>query len=168
MSAPRPPYENPEEAAAATYCAALLSSCISETVLADLLTLSPEELLEDPRVIFERAGRIIKAVQMIRRDGSIMLRDFLSEAKRPANTKTLFDALNALPRKDHTIDGWRNIILVAVLLVKRYKLAHLTDAVEDITRKAHDEGKYSDEDDFRKLMAEMMVDKLQIMKLVVR
>lgn len=161
MSAPRPPYENSEEAATATYCAALLSSCISETVLADILKLSPEGLLEDPRVLFERAGRIFKAVQMIRRDGSIMLQDFLSQAKRPAYAKSVFDALDYLPKKGSAIDSWRNIILVAALLVKRYGLANLTHAAEDIIKKAHDEGKYPDEDDFKKLMAELMVAKGQ-------
>lgn len=38
-SAPRPPYLTAEQTAAARHCVALLASCISETILADLLTL---------------------------------------------------------------------------------------------------------------------------------
>lgn len=156
MSAPQPPYESSEEEAAATHCAALLSSCISDIILGDILTLSPEvELLEDPRAIFERTKRIFKAVQMIRRDGSILLRDILSEAKRPQSLDVVLNALSALPRKGDTSNSWRNIVLIAVLLAKRYGLALLTYATKDIIKRAHDEGEYLSEDDFRKLRAEM-------------
>lgn len=156
MSAPKPPYESSEEEAAATHCAALLSSCISDIILGDILTLSPEgELLEDPHVIFERTKRIFKAVQMIRRDGSILLRDILSEAKRPQGLDVVFNALNALPRKDNTLNSWRNIVLIAVLLAKRYDLATLTRAANEIIKRAHDEAEYLSEDDFRKLRAEL-------------
>lgn len=157
ISAPRPPYQNTEQAATATHCAALLASCISEIILADLLTLlsENEEDLEVPHVLFERVRRLVKAVQMVRMDGSIMLRDFLCEAKRPGTMRTLSYALDPVPGQGDASDRWRNLILVTALLVKRYKLAKLTDAAEDIIGKAHDEGKRPDEGDFKRLMDEL-------------
>ncbi|KAG6358113.1 hypothetical protein INS49_013997 [Diaporthe citri] len=156
-SAPWPLYDNLEEAASATYCAALLASCISEIILADILTLSSgKEDLEAPHVPFERVGRIVKAVQMVRKDGSILLRDFLCDAKSPATMTTLSNALDPAPGKGDDSDRWRNLILVTALLVKRYKLAKLTDAAEYIAGKAGDEGKYPDGGDFKRLMDELL------------
>lgn len=104
-------------------------------------------------------GQIVKAVQTVRRDGSITLRDFLCEAERPVNMRTVSSILNPAPREGDASDRWRNLILVTTLLVKRYKLAKLTDAAGAIIGKAHDKGKYSDKDDFKKLM-----DKLTVVK----
>lgn len=150
--------ENFEEAPAATYCAALLSSCISEQILADILTLSSDgKLPEDPHVIFERTMRTVKAVQMVRDTGSIRLRDVLFNSKRPDNAEILLGSLQALPRKDYTIENWRNIILVTALLFKRYNLVVLTSDMKETVRKAFDEGKYLDENDFKSLTNELMV-----------
>lgn len=105
--------------------------------------------------------QIVKAVQMVRRDGSITLRDFLCEAERPVNMRTLPSVLDPAPEEGDASDRWRNLILVTTLLVKRYKLAKLTDAAGAIIGKAHDEGNYSGEDDFKKLMDELTVVKGQ-------
>lgn len=156
-SAPWPLYDNLEDVASATYCAALLASCISDIILADLLNLFPEDgKLEVPHFLFERVGHIVKAVQMVRRDGSITLRDFLCEAERPANMRTLQSVLVPAPGEGDASDRWRNLILVTTLLVKRYKLAKLTDAAGAIVGKAHDEGKYPDKGDFKRLMEELL------------
>lgn len=162
MSGPQPDYQNPEQAAAAKYCAALLASCISEPILADIFTLSSDkEALEVPNVLFGRAGRVVKAVQMARKDGSINLRDFLSDAKRPGNVDVLFDAFTPVPGKYDGIDRWRNVILVALLLLQRNRLAGLTDAAESISEKAQDENEHLVEADFNKLIAELPVVKSQ-------
>lgn len=162
MSAPQPPYKSSEEDAAATHCAALLSSCISEIILGDILTLAPEgDFLEDPRVIFVRTERIFKAVRMVRKDGSIFLRDILSGEKRPQSLDMVCNALSALPRKGDTLNSWRNIILIAVLLIKRYDLAELTGATKDIIKRAHDESEYLSEDDFKKMMAGLTVPRVK-------
>lgn len=106
-------------------------------------------------------GQIVKAVYIVRRDGSITLQDFLCEAERPVNMRTLPSVLDPDPGEGDASDRWRNLILVTTLLVKRYKLAKLTHATGAIIGKAHDEGKYSGEDDFKKLMDELTVAKGQ-------
>ncbi|KAG8163777.1 hypothetical protein KVR01_007074 [Diaporthe batatas] len=106
-------------------------------------------------------GQIVKAVQMVRRDGGITLRDFLCEAERPVNMRTLSSVLDPATGEGDVSDRWQNLILVTTLLVKRYKLAELTDAAGAIVGKAHIEGKYSDEDDFMKLTEELKVVKGQ-------
>lgn len=158
ISGPQPDYQNPEQAAAATYCTALLASCISGPILADIFTLaSDKEALEVPKILFERARRVARAVQMARMDGSISLRDFLSDAKRPGSVDVILHALTPVPGKYDGSDRWRNVILVALLLVKRYGLARLTDAAERICEKAHDENQHVVEADFDNLLYELPV-----------
>lgn len=152
----------PEDAAVATYCAALLSSCISETILADVLTLSPEsEVSEDPYVIYERAERMFKAVRMIRNRGSTELQDIVAGARRLTreDKRMVSNALDTVSESfskiPDGIDGWRNLILITVLLVKRYDLANVTSAVRDIMNKAHDENELPVQRDFKKLAEEL-------------
>lgn len=171
-SAPRRPYGDPEkEAAQAAYCTALLASCISETILADILTIlliqSPRkettlsrerELPDEPYVLFEYAVQMVKAVQMIRKDGSNTLQDFLSGAQRPTKVEHVLGELDALPRKGDTLSSWLHIILIAVLLIKIYNLADLTGiAVQDIIERAHNLEDHLVESDFNKLKNELLV-----------
>ena len=173
VSAPRRPYQDFEDDAAAKHCAALLASCISETILADLLTillsLSPRkettltrerELPEEPLVLFEHAGRMVRAVQMIQKDGSNKLRDFLSGVQRPWKIEDVFHELEALPRKGDTLSSWLHITLIAVLLIKRYGLANLTGVdVQGIIERAHNVNDHLLGSDFYKLKAELLVAK---------
>lgn len=148
-----------EDAAVATYGAALLSSCISETILADLLTLSPE--VEDPYIIYERAERMFKAVRMIRNRGSTELQDIVAGARRLTreDKRMVSNALDTVSesfsKRPDGIDGWRNLILITVLLVKRYDLANVTSAARDIMNKAHDEKELPVQRDFKKLAEEL-------------
>lgn len=171
VSAPRQPYGDPgKDSAETTYCAAILASCISDTILADLLTIlltsSPRKettlsrergLPEEPYVIFEYAVRMVKAVQMIQKDGSNRLRDFWSGAQHPGNVENLLQELDALPRKGDTLSSWLHIILITVLLIKRFKLANLTGiAVQGIIERAHDLEDHLVENDFNKLKNELL------------
>lgn len=170
VSAPRLPYRDVEVKAAATHCTAILASCISETILSDLLTilltllprketiLSRErELPEEPHILFEQAGRMVKAAQMIRKEGSIKLQSFLFASERPASLKTLFDELDALPRKGYSTDRWLNVTLIAILLIKRYGLASLTPPdAQKIIERAHDVGDHLVESDFNLFKAEVV------------
>lgn len=159
-SVPRPTHQNAEQAATARHCAALLASCISEPVLADLLTLFPEtenENLEVPHILFERAKRTVQAIQMVREDSSTMLQDYLSKKKRPLTLMTLLIALDPPPGKSDTPDRWLNIIWVTSLLVKRYKLSKQANAADDFIEEAHNGDSHLDEQNFKQLRSALMV-----------
>lgn len=159
-SAPRPTYQTAEQTATARHCAALLASCISETILADLLTLFPgneNENLEVPHILFERAKRTVQAIQMVREDSSTMLQDFLSKKKRPLTLMTLLNALDRPPGKSDTPDRWLNIIWVTSLLVKRYKLSNQANAADDFIEEAHNEDSHLNEKNFKELRGALMM-----------
>lgn len=154
-SAPR---QTAEQAATARHCAALLASCISETILADLLTLFPNnEDLEIPHILFERAKRTVQAVQMVRKDSSAMLRDLLSKTTLPVTLKTLLNALDPPPGESDTPNRWLNIIWVTSLLVKRYKLTNQTSAADYFIENAHNGDCQRTEKNFKELRGALMV-----------
>lgn len=131
-------------------------------MLADVLTLTPEEeLSEDPHVICERALRMYKAVRMIRNKGSAELQHIVAGARRITrqDAAVVSNALHAVSESlsmgGDGINDWRNLILITVLLVKRYGLANVTGAVRDIINKAHDEKEFLVERDFQKLVEEL-------------
>lgn len=159
-SAPRPIHQTDEQAAIARHCAALLASCISESILADLLTLFPgneNQNLEVPHILFERAKRTVQAIQMVREDSSTMLQDFLSKKMRPLTLMTLLNALDPPPGKTDTPDRWLNIIWVTSLLVKRYKLSNQANAADDFIEEAHNGNSHLDEHNFQQLRGALMM-----------
>lgn len=157
-SAPRPTNQTAEQAATARHCAALLASCISEVILADLLTLFPEnESLEIPHILFGRAKRTVQAVQMVQKDSSAMLRDLLSKTTLPVTLKTLLNALDPPPGKSDTPNRWLNIIWVTSLLVKRYKLTNQTGAADYFIENAHKGDCQRTEKNFKELRGALMV-----------
>lgn len=111
-----------ENAAAATYCLVLLGSCICEDVLADLLTLSPDNKLpEDPYVFLQKVKKLVNDVQVLwkettnpefwglftRRDGQFRV------------VEELFAKLEDVRNETYTNESWRTFILMAALLTKR-------------------------------------------------
>lgn len=157
-SPPRPIHQTDEQAATAKHCAALLASCISETILADLLTLFPDNKdLEIPHVLFGRAKRTVQAVQMVQKDSSAMLRDLLSKTTLPVTLKTLLNALDPPPGKSDTPNRWLNIIWVTSLLVKRYKLTNQTSAADYFIENAHNGDCQRTEKNFKELRGALMV-----------
>jgi hypothetical protein len=168
-TAPRRPYPQPNSGndAASKHCAALLASCISDPILSDLktillaqaprkeTTLSRErELPDEPFVLFEQAVRMVKAVQMIQADGSKKLRDYLYEdsERRPSKVDDVFQELEALPSKGDTLSSWLHITLIAVMLIRRHRLASLAGAdVQGIIERLNNVGGLFLESDFYKL-----------------
>ena len=95
---------------------------------------------------------------MIRKDGSNRLQDFLSGAQRPTKLEHVLGELDALPEKGDTLSSWLHIILIAVLLIKTYRLANLTGtAVQGIIERAHNLEDHLVESDFNKLKNELLV-----------
>lgn len=112
--------EQKEEIAAATHCLALLGACISEQILSDLLTLSPNNKLpEDPCLLFRDVKKHINDVQHSWRLTDRKLCDLFTERNGAYQTMTslVFCLENARHRPNLT--GYRKPILMAVLLAKR-------------------------------------------------
>lgn len=112
--------EQQEEIAAATHCLALLGSCISEQILSDLLTLSPNNKLpEDPYLLFRDVKKHINDVQHSWKVTDRKLCDLFTERNGAYQTMSslVFCLENARNRPNLT--GYRKPIMMAVLLAKR-------------------------------------------------
>ncbi|KAG6358116.1 hypothetical protein INS49_014000 [Diaporthe citri] len=114
--------EQREELAAATHCLALLGSCISEHILAHLLTLTPYyKVLDDPYILFREAKKHVNDVQDLWKETTNpeFWGLFSGQDGQFRTVKQLFAKLEDVRNKTYTKKSWRTFILMAALLTKR-------------------------------------------------
>lgn len=109
-----------EELAAAAHCLALLGSCISEDILADLVTLSPyNKLSDDPYQLFADVKKHVNNAQYPWKQSDPRVWEvFAKEGVSSVTLGHLLDGLNRSHLRLYKKDGFRNFILMAALVVK--------------------------------------------------
>lgn len=112
--------EQQEESAAAAHCLALLGSCISEDILADLLILSPNnELPEDPCRLLTDVKKHVHDVQNPWKQSNPHVWEIF--VKQGLSNPTVQHLLDDLKRShfNNNKDSSRNLVLMGALVVKR-------------------------------------------------
>lgn len=147
-----------EELAAATHCLALLGSCISEQILADLLTLSSNDKLpEEPHHLFRVAKKHVNDVQGLWKETNPKFWDlFMGRDDQFKTVEQLFDKLEGVRNKDYTKESWRTFILMVALLIKRNFPSCLPHSVQKYIHKAKNQMVDVGEKEWNDMKSEMM------------
>lgn len=148
-----------ENAAAATYCLVILGSCISEDILADLLTLSPgNKLPEDPYSLLQKVKNIVKDVQDLWKETTNpeFWGLFTGREDQFQRVEQLFDKLEGVRNKTYTKESWRKFILMAALLTKRKFPFCLPHSVQKYVDKASNKKVDVGEKEWQDMKSEMM------------
>lgn len=132
--------EQEEEIDAATHCLALLGSCVSEEILADLLTLSIDNKLPgDPCRLFYDVKKHVNEVQSSWKRTNPNSWDIFTRPHRQHLTVAeLLDGLESKHYGSYKKESFRNLILMAALAVKRCFLFCPSDIVRRYIAKAKD------------------------------
>lgn len=151
--------EEQEELAAATHCLALLGSCISEQILADLLTLSPSgKLPEEPCLLFIAARNHVNDVQRLWKETANpeFWGLFTGRDDQIRTVIQLFAKLEGVRNKTYTKESWRTFILMAALLTNRKFPFCLPHSVQKYIDKANNEKVDLGEKEWKDMRSEMM------------
>lgn len=147
--------EQLEQAAATTHCLALLGSSVSEHILADLITLSPNNRLpDDPYVLFNRVEKLVHNIQLASEANNQQLCSYLIVAEQFSTIQEVFETLDGLNKQDYTSSAWGNLILIAALLVKRRFPSCQPAAVKHYISKVQDETLALTEKEWKNMVSE--------------
>lgn len=130
-----------EELAAATHCLALLGSCISEHILAYLVTLTPYyKVLEDPYILFREAKKHVNEVQDLWKETTNPeFWDLVTRRNDQFRTaRQLLARLEGVRNKTYKKESWRTFILMAAFLAKKKFPFWIPDLVQKYVDKSND------------------------------
>lgn len=132
--------EQQEEISAATHCLALLGSCVSEEILADLLTLSTDNKLpEDPcRLFMDVKKHVTQAQSSWKQTNPGPWNIFIRRHRQPPTVAELLNDLLSVNDTPYKPDSFRNLILMTAIMVKRCFLFCPSDIVRKYITKATD------------------------------
>ncbi|KAI7781081.1 hypothetical protein LA080_015201 [Diaporthe eres] len=151
--------EQQEELAAATHCLALLGSCISEQILADLLTLSPNgKLPKEPCLLFIAARNHVNDAQGLWKETANpeFWGLFTGRDDQIRTAKQLFAKLEGVRNRTYTKESWHTFILMTALLTKRKFPFCLPHSVQKYIDKANNEKIDVGEKEWQDMRSEMM------------
>lgn len=150
--------EQKEELAAATHCLALLGSCISEQILADLLTLSSNDKLpEEPYLLFRAATKHVNDVQGLWKETNPKFWAlFTGRDDQFRTVKQLFDKLEGVRNRTCTKESWRTFISMVAMLTKRNFPSCLPHSVQKYIDKAKNQNVDVGEKEWHDMRSEMM------------